>query len=81
MGDPSFRKVPNTYFVKMLIFWKNQAKISVSVMTFHPKIFHPTTMCYFDDFGLTLKIKELGHEKLTFWVTNNLATLNLAIFG
>ena len=38
-------------------------------------------MCYFDDFGLTLKIKELGHEKLTFWVTNNLATLNLAIFG
>ena len=39
------------------------------------------TMCYFDDFGLTLKIKELGHEKLTFWVTNNLATLNLAIFG
>ena len=39
------------------------------------------TMCYFDDFGLTLKIKELGNEKLTFWVTNNLATLNLAIFG
>ena len=43
MGDPSFRKVPNTYFVKMLFFWKNQAKFSVSVMTFHPKIFHPTT--------------------------------------
>ena len=44
MGDPSFRKVPNTYFVKMLIFWKNQAKISVSVMKFHPKIFHPMTI-------------------------------------